>query len=123
MQGKVTQVDGETATAFVTQLNAEISGIRAADLVIGQTTAISIRPEKIRLSPTSVLNHNCFEGKVVTTTYIGSDTNIIVDVNGLKIKVWEQNKISSLDPKAYYYQGQQVWVVLFPENTLLMQDD
>jgi len=123
LRGKVTGVERETASAFIPELNAEISGIRASDLIVGQTTAVSIRPEKIRLSPSSVLNHNCFEGKVVTTTYIGSDTHIIVDINGIRVKVWEQNKISSLDPKAYYYQGQQVWVILFPENTLLMHED
>ncbi len=123
IEGKISSVNSDHATVFVPGLNSEISGIKAADLADGQAVSVSIRPEKIRLSPNNVLNHNCFEGKVVTTTYIGSDTHIIVDVNGQKIKVWEQNKISSLDPKAYYYQGQQVWVVLFPENTLILPSD
>jgi hypothetical protein len=46
-----------------------------------------------------------------------------VDVNGNRIKVWEQNKISSLDPKAYYSVGQKVWLTLFQENTLIMADN
>lgn len=123
LEGKVTSVEKDVVSAYVPALNAELSGIRTSDFAVGQTASISIRPEKIRLSPVSVLNHNCFEGKVVNTTYIGSDTHIILDINGLIIKVWEQNKISSLDPKAYYYQGQQVWVVLFPENTLMMKSE
>ncbi len=121
--GKIMSVDGQMANIFVPQLNAEISGINASNLTAGQEATVSIRPEKIRLSPNAVLNHNCFEGKIVATTYIGSDTHIFLDVNGLRMKVWDQNKISSLDPKAYYYQGQNVWVVLFPENTLILENN
>jgi hypothetical protein len=33
------------------------------------------------------------------------------------------NKISTLDPRAYYTIGQQVWITLFPENTLVMAND
>jgi hypothetical protein len=52
---------------------------------------------------------------------VGSDTNIIIELGkGVRLKVWEQNKISTLDPKAYFYRGQEVWAVLFPENTLVM---
>jgi ABC-type Fe3+/spermidine/putrescine transport system ATPase subunit len=90
------------------------------DVKVGDTVAISIRPEKIRLAEDTQLRHNCFEGTISHTTYIGSDTHLVVDVNGLKYKVWEQNKISSLEPEAYYTIGQKVWVILFPENTLVM---
>jgi ABC-type Fe3+/spermidine/putrescine transport system ATPase subunit len=84
--------------------------------------AVSVRPEKIRLSEKSAFNQNCFEGVVSRTTYIGSDTHVYVNIKGNQVKVWEQNKISSLDPKAYYSVGQKVWLTLFPENTLIMAD-
>jgi hypothetical protein len=41
-------------------------------------------------------------------------------VRGQRLKVWEQNRISTLDPRAYYLNGQKVWVTLLPENTLVM---
>ena len=87
----------------------------------GQDVIISIRPEKIRLAENDSLKLNCFQAKIVTTAYIGSDTRVIVELgNGLRMNVWEQNKISTLEPTVYYLQGQERWVVLFPENTLIL---
>ncbi len=88
----------------------------------GEKAVVSIRPEKIRLSEEPALQTNCFKGQVTNTTYIGSDTHVYVDVGGQKMKVWEQNKISSLDPKAYYALGQNVCLNLFPENTLVLAE-
>ena len=105
---------------YVPALNTDISGIVSGDVTVGETVAVSVRPEKIRMAEKAVLNQNCFEGTIDLVTYIGSDTHLHVNANGLKLKVWEQNKISSLDPKAYYAVGQNVWLTLFPENTLVM---
>jgi len=101
-------------------LNAEVKGLVSGAVAVGDEAVISLRPEKIRLADKAVLSQNCFEGRIVSSVYIGSDTHLIVEVNGLRLKVWEQNKISSLDPKAYYIVGQPVWLTLFPENTLVM---
>jgi spermidine/putrescine transport system ATP-binding protein len=120
MEGTLKSLEKDQATVFVSALNAEVKGIAMGSLTIGESVAISIRPEKIRLAETTNLQQNCFEGTISTTTYIGSDTHLIVDVNGLKFKAREQNKISSLEPEAYYTLGQKVWLVMFSENTLVM---
>jgi spermidine/putrescine transport system ATP-binding protein len=123
MEGTLKSIEKDRASVFVPTLNGEILGYPLGEAKVGETVAISIRPEKIRLAEKATLNQNCFEGTISTTTYIGSDTHLIVDVNGLKIKVWEQNKISSLDPSAYYTIGQKVWLTLFPENTLVLVNE
>jgi starvation-inducible outer membrane lipoprotein len=63
------------------------------------------------------------EGVVATSTYIGSDTHIYLDVKGQRIKVWEQNRTSRLDPREYYRTGEKAWVTLPPENTLVLAKD
>ncbi len=96
-------------------------GTRQANISLGQDVVVSIRPEKIRLADQAHLQTNCFKAKIITTAYIGSDTRVIIDLGGgLRINVWEQNKISTLEPSAYYSEGQERWVILFPENTLIL---
>lgn len=124
LSGRVVSVDNGQAVVFVERLNKELVGTRQVDLSCGQEVVVSIRPEKIRLADKSVLQSNCYKAKIITTAYIGSDTRVIVDLgDGLRINVWEQNKISTLEPSAYYSQGQERWAVLFPENTLILPAD
>jgi spermidine/putrescine transport system ATP-binding protein len=123
MEGTVKSVEKGKASVFIPALNAEISGIVSGEVSVGETVAVSIRPEKIRLAEKAVLNQNCFEGKIDLVTYIGSDTHLHISINGLQLKVWEQNKISSLDPSAYYTVGQKVWLTMFSENTLVMASE
>lgn len=121
LTGRIKSVEHNQATVFVEVLNQEVVGLCQGDLRVGEGAVVSIRPEKIRLADHESLNINCFKAKIVTTTYIGSDTRVVVDLgNNLRMKVWEQNKISTLEPSAYYSEGQERWVVLFPENTLVL---
>lgn len=120
LNGTVKSIEGDKADVFVPALSAEVKGLISGQVSVGDEVAISIRPEKIRLAEKAALSQNCFEGRIVSSVYIGSDTHLVVDLNGLQMKVWEQNKISSLDPRAYYTVGQSVWLTLFPENTLVM---
>jgi hypothetical protein len=48
---------------------------------------------------------------------------VYLDVHGQRLKVWEQNRISTLDPSAYYQNGQKVRLSLAPENTLVLPKD
>ena len=121
-EGTVQSVDGDRASVLIPALMAEITGLNTGNVRMGEKVVVSIRPEKIRISEEPALKTNCFRGIVKTTTYIGSDTHVYVDVGGKTVKVWEQNKISSLDPKAYYVQGQGICINLFPENTLVLAD-
>ena len=123
LDGTVKSLEKGTTTVFVPALNSEIRGIVSGDIAIGETVAVSVRPEKIRLAEKAALNHNCFEGTIDLVTYIGSDTHLHIKVNDLMLKVWEQNKISSLDPAAYYTVGQNIWLTVFPENTLVLANE
>ncbi len=122
LEGTVQSVDGEQASVLVPVLMTEVTGLNVGKLKLGEKAVVSIRPEKIRISEQAAFKTNSFKGAVKTTTYIGSDTHVYVDVNGITLKVWEQNKISSLDPKAYYSQGQNIFINLFPENTLILAE-
>jgi len=90
-------------------------------LVKGEEVVVSIRPEKVRIVEKSPIHTNMFHGKVTNTVYIGADTHIYTEVHGVKIKVLEQNRISRLDPKSFYAVGQDVSLLLMPENTLILK--
>ncbi|HVN14561.1 MAG TPA: ABC transporter ATP-binding protein [Anaerolineales bacterium] len=123
LEGKIKSLSKNEAKVFVPDLHVELTGMPIADdLVKGEDVVVSIRPEKIRVAEQSA-NQNCFEGKVVNTVYIGSDTHVVVDVKGARLKVWEQNRISRLDPKSFYSVGESVHLVLMPENTLVLKKD
>jgi spermidine/putrescine transport system ATP-binding protein len=123
LSGTVKSVSGDSVTVQLDKLSAELDGTRQGELIVGTPAAISIRPEKVRLAARPTLTHNCFAGRVVTTAYIGSDTRVIVELaDGTRLRVWEQNKVSTLDVEAYYTPDQEVWVVLFPENTLILPE-
>jgi spermidine/putrescine transport system ATP-binding protein len=123
LDGNVKFLENGKANVYVPAFNIEMIGNVPNNIAVGDSVVLSIRPEKIRVADKCLLNTNCLEGTIANSTYIGSDTHILVNVNGVMIKVWEQNKISSLDPKAHYEVGQRVWLTLFPENTLVLTND
>jgi len=123
LEGKVSSLSDNEVVVFVPALNAEVTGTSVAGgLVNGEEVFISLRPEKIHISE-QLLNQNSFSGKVTSTVYIGSDTHVVVDVGETRLKVREQNRISRLDPKSFYMIGQEVNLVLIPENTLVLKKD
>jgi spermidine/putrescine transport system ATP-binding protein len=121
MYGTVKSITENRITVLLDKSGEELVGMGLAELSVGAQAAISIRPEKIRLTDKPSAMPNCFRGRVVNTAYIGSDTRVIVDLmDGTRLTVWEQNKVSTLDPNAYYSQGQEIWVFIFPENSLIL---
>ena len=92
-------------------------------LVNGEDIVVCIRPEKVHIAGDDAVNQNVFRGKISKTVYIGSDTHIFVDLYDIQLKVWEQNRISRLDPKSFYTVGQEVQLTLIPENTLVLKKD
>lgn len=122
LTGQVKSIEQERVNIYVEELNEEIAGITISPVSVGQKVFISIRPEKIRIAERRALNQNCFPCKVVNTTYIGSDTRVVVDVQGAQLTIWDQNRISTLDSNAYYQNGQELWITMFPENTLVLID-
>lgn len=131
LSGKVKAIDKEWVTVETSTPNQELYGIGIGDLRIGQAVAVSIRPEKVRLvdDDGSVVenlkgNENQLRGRVTATAYIGSDTRVVLELSpGVKMKVWEQNAISTLDPEAYYSTNDAVRIIIPCENTLIMPEE
>lgn len=124
LEGRIKSLSKDEAVVFVPTLNSEMIGTPvSAGLFNGEEVIISIRPEKIRLAEKAALNHNCFRGQVSNTVYIGSDTHLFVNVNGVLLKVWEQNHISRLEPSSFYVTGQSTLLVMMPENVLVLKKD
>jgi len=121
LEGTIKSLSGKEASVFIPELNAEITGLSVSNgLVSGEEVTVSIRPEKVRIAD-KALDHNSFIGKVMNTVYIGTDTHVFVDVGGRRIKVFEQNRISRLDPGSFYTVGQDVTLVMLPENVLVLK--
>jgi spermidine/putrescine transport system ATP-binding protein len=120
LDGRVKSVKDKQAVVYVLAWEQELTGFMTGTVSTGDEVAVSIRPEKIRLSGESAPNATCIDGTVVNSTYIGSDTHVYLDVRGQRMKVWEQNRVSTLDPSAYYQNGQKVRLSLAPENTLVL---
>jgi spermidine/putrescine transport system ATP-binding protein len=120
-EGTIRSLSGNEAAVFIPQLNAELSGLPVSQgLVNGEDVTVSIRPEKVRIAEKGI-GQNSFTGKVINTVYIGTDTHVFVDVGGLRIKVFEQNRISRLDPDSFYTVGQDITLVMLPENVLVLK--
>lgn len=124
LEGKIKSISKDEASVFVPTLNAELVGVPISEgLVKGEEVVVCIRPEKIRIAEKNAVNQNMFHARVTNTVYIGADTHIYVDARGTKLKVLEQNRISRLDPKSFYTVGQEVWLMLMPENTLVLKKE
>jgi len=120
-EGRIKSMSTDEAVVFIPQLNAEVTGLPVSQgLINGEEVTVSIRPEKILISE-KPMNQNTFTGKVTNTVYIGTDTHVYVDVNGKRLKVFEQNRISRLDPGSFYTVGQNVTLVMLPENVLVLK--
>ncbi len=119
--GTVKSLSENKVTVTLDSSGVELIGTGLTELSVGAQVAVSIRPEKIRLTDKPSSIPNCLPGHVVNTAYIGSDTRVIVDLlDGTRLTIWEQNKVSTLDPNAYYTAGQEIWIYIFPENTLIL---
>src|SRR6266496_1473131 len=123
LEGKIKTLSKHEACVVVPELNAELTGLPVSEgLVAGEDVIVSIRPEKVHIAEKG-LNQNSFKGKVTNTVYIGTDTHIFADVHGKRIKVFEQNRISRLDPGSFYTVGQNITLVMMPENVLILKKD
>ena len=123
LEGKIKTLSKNEACVIVPELNAELTGLPVSEgLVAGEDVIVSIRPEKVHIADEGS-NQNSFQGKVANTVYIGTDTHIFADVHGKRIKVFEQNRISRLDPGSFYVIGQNITLVMMPENVLILKKD
>ncbi len=131
LAGVIKKLSKDRVTVLLNTLNKEITGIPQGELSVGKAVAVSIRPEKVKLADDDgkvvkdlLGTENQLNGKVVTTAYIGSDTRVVLDLgSSLRMRAWEQNSISTLDPNAYYSAGDPVRVYIPIENTLVLPED
>jgi spermidine/putrescine transport system ATP-binding protein len=131
LSGTVKAIDKDRVTVDLTSPKQEIFGIGIGQLNVGQAVAVSIRPEKVHLVDDDGSEDidikgtdNQLKGKVIVTAYIGSDTRVVLELGtDVRMKVWEQNAISTLDPEAYYSAGDAVRIIVPFENTLILPED
>lgn len=131
LRGSVVGRDDARVIVDLDDLDLKVLGVPQGNLVNGQNVVISVRPEKLRLvgNPSSSLgisrnSENIFPVHVVTTAYVGSDTRIVIVLgNSNRMIVWEQNRISTLDPKAFYSAGDEAWLHISPDNALVLGED
>jgi spermidine/putrescine transport system ATP-binding protein len=131
LTGKVKAINGEKITVMLSSPVKEILGIGQGNISVGDDVAVSIRPEKVRLAdddgkevPGLRGTENLLTGKVLTTAYIGSDTRIVLELDGgTHMRAWEQNDISTLDPEAYFNPGDSARIFIPTENTLVLKED
>jgi spermidine/putrescine transport system ATP-binding protein len=122
-EGQLKSISKDAASVYIPILNCEIAATPVENgLVTGDEVVVSVRPEKVRITDQGRAQNN-LAGRISNSVYIGSNTHVIVDVGEARVKVWEQNRISRLDPRSFYTVGQEVDLVLVPENTLVMKKD
>ncbi|MBK9926367.1 MAG: ABC transporter ATP-binding protein [Anaerolineales bacterium] len=122
-EGKIKSLSSSEAVVFIPSLNAELTGLPVSEgLVNGEEVTVSIRPEKVLIAKRP-MDSNSFVGKVASTVYIGTDTHVFADVNGTRLKIFEQNRISRLDPSSFYTAGQEITLVMIPENVLILKKE
>jgi spermidine/putrescine transport system ATP-binding protein len=123
LEGKVTRVESDRIWVDVDTLKAELACTAVKPFDVGDKVVISVRPEKIRITAQETLHENSFAVTIRSAAYIGSDTRLEVLAGEQRLKVWEQNHISTLDPQAYHLRDSHAWVVILPDNALALPTD
>jgi hypothetical protein len=61
--------------------------------------------------------------RVDRVAYIGSDTQLEITMPyGAKVRVYDQNDLSTVDEDYFYQAGDQAWISWRPENALVLKD-
>ncbi|MCS6773994.1 MAG: ABC transporter ATP-binding protein [Anaerolineae bacterium] len=120
IEGKVKQIDGEFA---VLESDGRCFVGRAGEgLRVGAQASLSVRPEKAQLVEQPMNSANCYEVRVHSVAYVGSDTRVIVMLGDQHFDIWEQNSLSTLDPNYFFGPGERAWLVFRPENALILAE-
>ena len=120
----VTNVFEGTALADGLMLDGHgrLAGSLPDGLAPGSAAALTVRPERIRLSTAAGLEgHNALAGQIVDIAYHGQDLNLHVAVPGLARRILA--RLSAADEAAAGYAvGQAVWCNWRPENGRIVID-
>jgi iron(III) transport system ATP-binding protein len=114
-------------------LDAEIVGVSAPDLIkvrverLGELVASStlhnepqrparllVRPEQMELTAAAKPGMNTLKGRVARRSFVGAQTDYVIDVNGVSLRVISPSK------KADFHLSQDVLVSFAPADCLLL---
>jgi spermidine/putrescine transport system ATP-binding protein len=123
VKGRVLAINGSYATVQLEESAVEVVGMCQGELRQGDAVTVSIRPEKVQISREQSRGGKAIPGRIVTTAYVGADTRLIVEAGeGARFMVWEPNRTAVVDSRQMSSPGQEVWLTLLPENTLILSD-
>ena len=120
IEGTVESVNGHTAEfqAGGLKLVADVEpGVSQ-----GARATLAVRPERIRLSQTRPDDTpNAFQGQVVESVYVGTDTRYLVALSGMvSVHVRQQNIMPVGLPVLEGPSGFDLWVSWLPENARVL---
>jgi len=127
-EGVVKEVTGDDVRVEVAGL-AEIWGVASTEhtprLRLGQKVAVSVRPEKMRISreKPEKPGYNLVQGVVEDVIYLGVSTEFLVKLpNGQLVRVFAQN-ISHENELWTITWDELVWVYWRPHRSLVLAND
>jgi spermidine/putrescine transport system ATP-binding protein len=118
VEGKVVALNGDMAT--IDARGRTLIGRAMEGVTLGAQATLSVRPEKVQLIEHPNDKPNTYEVRVFSIGYVGSDTRVIVDLDDVRLDVWEQNSNSTLDPNYFFKPGEKAWLTFRPENALVL---
>jgi len=122
LSGTLVGCEGKRATVDCGELRLVAETERAP--MPGTSVTIAVRPEKIRLHlepPPNALN--CFAAHIENVVYVGTDTRFEMRLAGdHKLRVRQQNLVSTPDLTAYFGGHTDVYVVWPPEAAQVLVD-
>ncbi|NJK78790.1 MAG: ABC transporter ATP-binding protein [Chloroflexaceae bacterium] len=132
LDGTVSSVNGTTAM-LTTADGITLQGFAEQQLTVGTEATLSIRPEKMFLTPLDMVaddkraevlaRPNTMLVQVERVNYIGSDTRIIVRLNDKRtFDIWETNTRSTLDRNEYWEMGEAAVLNCPPDNALILTE-
>ncbi len=121
ISGTVERLDGTTATLGTgADESIIVYDAKDAGAIEGRPLEVTVRPEKITVSPDRPDSGRCaIRGQVSEVVYLGTSTQYAVKANdGSELLVFLQNAADSED---IVHRGQDVWLSWRPEHSLPLQ--
>ena len=121
ISGTVERLDGTTATLGTgADESIIVYDAKDAGAIEGRPLEVTVRPEKITVSPDRPDAGRCaIRGQVSEVVYLGTSTQYAVKANdGSELLVFLQNAADSED---IVHRGQDVWLSWRPEHSLPLQ--
>jgi putrescine transport system ATP-binding protein len=125
--GKVNLIDGKVLSKTATAITCEAKGLGKlnfnTDKACGDTVAIAVRPEKLKISKTEPKAAGLIKvsGKVRDVAYYGDTSHIVVSIKGghdLQVNVQNDTRTGGSGVE----RGQAIWVSWMPDDSLVLTE-